>query len=217
MTPQEFENQSESESKSLDNFQSEFKSLDNIQSEILNHFKVSETLQSLIMQGKLRLHSRKCRCSVCRAEETQKTETDMFCTICQDFEDRVGHETMQCPKIVCLKCGQKGHTKLHCLFNSENLPFPDEIFIKILGYLDVIDTVQCAQVSKKLRKICMDKSLNVLQKSFTYTVPPINGKTILEVKSQVCNNSVCINLVFKRVAYSLKSSDFYGLLRKAEL
>ena len=49
----------------------------------------------------------------------------------------------------------------------------------------------------------MEKSLNVLQNSFTYTVPPINGKTILEVKSQVCNNSVYINLVFKRVAYSL--------------
>ena len=191
MTPQEFENQSESESKSLDNFQSEFKSLDNIQ---LNCSKVYETLQSLIMQGKLRLHSRKCRCSVCRAEEKQQTETEMFCTICQDFEVIVGHESMQCPKIVCLKCGQKGHIKFHCLFNSENLPFPDEIFKKILGYLDVIDTMQCAQVSKKLRKICMDKSLNVLQRSFTYTVPAVNGKTILEVKSEVCNNSVYINL-----------------------
>ena len=192
MTPQEFENQCQitSEFISLDNFQSEFKSLDNIQSEILNCSKVSD----LIMQGKLRLHSRKCRCSVCRAEEKQQTETEMFCTICQDFEVRVGHESMQCPKIVCLKCGQKGHTKIHCLFNSENLPFPDEIFIKILGYLDVIDTMQCAQVSKKLRKICMDKSLNVLQNSFTYTVPAINGKTILEVKCQVCNNSVYINL-----------------------
>ena len=192
MTPQEFENQCQitSEFISLDNFQSEFKSLDNIQSEILNCSKVSD----LIMQGKLRLHSRKCRCSVCRAEEKQQTETEMCCTICQDFEVRVGHESMQCPKIVCLKCGQKGHTKIHCLFNSENLPFPDEIFIKILGYLDVIDTMQCAQVSKKLRKICMDKSLNVLQNSFTYTVPAINGKTILEVKCQVCNNSVYIDL-----------------------
>ena len=217
MTPQEFENQCQITSKfiSLDNFQSEFKSLDNIQSEILNCSKVSETLQSLIMQGKLRLHSRKCRCSVCRAEEKQQTETEMFCTICQDFEVRVGHETMQCPKIVCLKCGQKGHTKFHCLFNSENLPFPDEIFIKILGYLDLIDTMQCAQVSKKLRKICMEKSLNVLQNSFTYTVPPINGKTILEVKSQVCNNSVCINLVIKRVAYSFKSLVFLWSSQKS--
>ena len=216
MTPQEFENQCQitSEFISLDNYQSELKSLDNIQSETRNCSKVSETLQDLIMQGKLRLHSRKCHCSICRAEK-QQTETDMFCTICQDFEDRVGHETMQCPKIVCLKCGQKGHTKLHCLFNSENLPFPDEIFINILGYLDVIDTMQCAQVSKKLRKICMDKSLNVLQNSLPFTVPPINGKTILEVKSQVCNNSVCINLVFKRVAYSFKSLAFLWSSQKS--
>jgi hypothetical protein len=185
MTPQEFENQCE--------ITPEFKSLDNIQSEILTCNKVS-SLQLLIMLGKLRLHSHKCRCSICCAEEKQQMETEMCCTICQDFEVGVGHESMQCPKIVCLKCGQKGHTKIHCLFNSENLPFPDEIFIKILGYLDVIDTMQCAQVSKKLRKICMDKSLNVLQRSFTFTVPAINGKTILEVKIQVCNNSVYIDL-----------------------
>jgi hypothetical protein len=39
----------------------------------------------------------------------------------------------------------------------ENLPFPDEIVLKILGYLNVFDLSKCAQVSKQLMNICEDK------------------------------------------------------------
>ena len=189
MTPQEFENHCQ--------ITSALKSLHNIQCEILNESGMPETLRSLINSGKLRLHSKKCRCFICRGEEKQQIEKANFCTICQDFEVRIGHGSMQCPRIVCLKCGQKGHTKIHCLFNSENLPFPDEIFLKILGYLDVKDTMQCYQASKRLQKICLDKSPNLLQRSFTFPVPAINGKTILKVKKQVIiylgfSNQICL-------------------------
>ena len=39
----------------------------------------------------------------------------------------------------------------------ENLPFPDEIILKILSYLSVFDLSKCAQVCKGLNKICEDK------------------------------------------------------------
>ena len=39
----------------------------------------------------------------------------------------------------------------------ENLPFPDEIILKILSYLSVFDLSKCAQVCKGLKKICEDK------------------------------------------------------------
>ena len=39
----------------------------------------------------------------------------------------------------------------------ENLPFPDEIILKILGYLNIFDLAKCAQVSKQLINICEDK------------------------------------------------------------
>ena len=179
MTPQEFENHSQ--------INSALKSLHNIQCEILNQSKMPETIRSLVNSGKLKLHSKKCLCSICRKEKKYQVEEGRFCTICQDFEVRIGHESMQCqcPNIVCLKCGQKGHTKIHCLFETEILPLPDQIFLKIIGYLDVIDTIHCSQVSKRLQKICMDKSLNLFQRSFTFPVPAINGKTILEVNRKV--------------------------------
>ena len=39
----------------------------------------------------------------------------------------------------------------------ENLPFPDEIILKILCYLNIFDLAKCAQVSKRLMNICEDK------------------------------------------------------------
>jgi hypothetical protein len=39
----------------------------------------------------------------------------------------------------------------------ENLPFPDEIILKILCYLNIFDLAKCAQVTKRLMNICEDK------------------------------------------------------------
>ena len=39
----------------------------------------------------------------------------------------------------------------------ENFPFPDEIILKILCYLNIFDLAKCAQVSKRLMNICEDK------------------------------------------------------------
>ena len=42
----------------------------------------------------------------------------------------------------------------------ENLPLPNEIVLQILGYLSLGELIQCARVSKRLSKICEDKSLS---------------------------------------------------------
>ena len=42
----------------------------------------------------------------------------------------------------------------------ENFLFPNEIVLKILGYLGLGDLIQCAKVSKRFNKICKDKSLS---------------------------------------------------------
>ena len=42
----------------------------------------------------------------------------------------------------------------------ENFLLPDEIVLKILGYLSLGDLTQCAKVSKRFNTICKDKSLS---------------------------------------------------------
>ena len=42
----------------------------------------------------------------------------------------------------------------------ENFLFPDEIVLKILGYLGLGDLIQCAKVSRRFNTICKDKSLS---------------------------------------------------------
>ena len=42
----------------------------------------------------------------------------------------------------------------------ENFIFPDEIVLKILGYLGLGELIQCAKVSRRFNTICKDKSLS---------------------------------------------------------
>ena len=46
------------------------------------------------------------------------------------------------------------------MIDMESLPFPDEIVLKILGYLSLSQLIQCARVSKRLNTICKDGSLS---------------------------------------------------------
>ena len=86
-------------------------------------------------------------------------ENEKMCLICQDFVVKIGHDTNLCPNILCQKCGQRGHIKIQCMAGWENMPFPNEIIVKILSYLSLKDLNQCAQVSKRLRNICQNKMI----------------------------------------------------------
>ena len=93
-------------------------------------------------------------------ESSKNKEESELCLICQDFKLNVGHETKWCPSIVCKKCGQIGHAQMECMFEMENLPLPDEILLKILGYLNLGDLIECSKVSKRLKEVCLDKTLS---------------------------------------------------------
>ena len=82
-----------------------------------------------------------------------KMESNIICFICQDFKANVGHETKWCPKNICGKCGQNGHTKIGCMVNFENLLLPNEILLKIFSYLNEFDLEKCSKLSDRFKKI----------------------------------------------------------------
>ena len=60
----------------------------------------------------------------------------------------------------------------------ENFLFPDEIVLKILGYLGLGDLIQCARVSKRLNNICKDVSLG-----YSSSMKVMKDQTVKDQKS----------------------------------
>ena len=74
----------------------------------------------------------------------------------------------------------------------ENLQLPNEIVLKILGYLSFGELIQCAKVSKRFNAICKDKSLSyskeILKRNIVmYENYYINFQYFLELQ----NNQNC--------------------------
>ena len=66
----------------------------------------------------------------------------------------------------------------------ENLPFPEEIILKILNYLNIFDLAKCAQVSKQLMNICEDKEFqqyHELKKMFKNSTLKLTGNDFIMV------------------------------------
>ena len=82
-------------------------------------------------------------------------EKGKMCYICQKRESNEGHETKWCPKNICIKCGLNGHTKIVCMSDKEDLPYPNEILNKIASFLNVKDLKIFSKVSKKCSEICL--------------------------------------------------------------
>ena len=78
-----------------------------------------------------------------------------MCYICQEHESIEGNETKWCPKNTCKKCGQNGHTKIVCMSEKEDLPYPNEILNKIVSFLNIKDLENFSKVSKKCSEICL--------------------------------------------------------------
>ena len=78
-------------------------------------------------------------------------ERKKICIVCQDFEANVGHQAERCPNITCQKCGQSGHTKIHCMIGLEDMPLPNEVLLKILNFMNRKDLARSAQVNRKFR------------------------------------------------------------------
>ena len=50
------------------------------------------------------------------------------------------------------------------LLVDPNFELPNEIVIKIYGYLNILDLSECAQVSKRMRSLCFHHSLGYIRK-----------------------------------------------------
>ena len=65
----------------------------------------------------------------------------------------------------------------------ESFPFPDEVVLKILGYLDLGELIKCARVCKKLNKICKDDSLRYIWLRYISSMPVMKKLTVKDHNS----------------------------------
>ena len=86
---------------------------------------------------------------------------------------------------------------MDCTIGMENLPLPDEIVLKILGYLSLGQLIQCARVSKRLNTICKDKSL-----SYKSNVLNMNNLTVKD------RNSIISILIARPKVTEVSVSDW---------
>ena len=84
----------------------------------------------------------------------------------------------------CKKSVNKSaHARNKCMAGMENLPLPDEIVLKILGYLDLGDLKKCARVSKRLNNICKDDSLRHIWLRYISSMPVMKKLTVKDHNS----------------------------------
>ena len=77
------------------------------------------------------------------------------------------------------------------MIGMESLPFPDEIILKILGYLSLGQLIQCARVSKRWNNICEDRSLSY-------------GSSMLAMKKLNCSKRDWASVFCKNSTSSLR-------------
>ena len=65
----------------------------------------------------------------------------------------------------------------------ESFPVPDEVVLKILGYLDLGDFIKCAKVSKRLNNICKDHSLRYIRQRYISSMSVMKKLTVKDQKS----------------------------------
>ena len=93
------------------------------------------------------------------------------------------------------KCLQSAYTEMECMVGMESLPFPDEIVLKILGYLSFGQLIQCARVSKRWKNICEDRSLSY--RSSMLVMKKLNCSKQNWVSSVCCKNSTSSLCLFR--------------------
>jgi hypothetical protein len=62
----------------------------------------------------------------------------------------------------------------------ENFLFPDEIVLKIFGYLGLGELIQCAKVSRRFNTICKDNSLGYRSSMLIMKAIQSLGKKVME-------------------------------------
>ena len=81
------------------------------------------------------------------------------------------------------------------MVGMKSLPFPDEIVLKILGYLSFGQLIQCTRVSKRWKNICEDRSLSY--RSSMLVMKKLNCSKQNWVSSVCCKNSTSSLRLFR--------------------
>ena len=101
----------------------------------------------------------------------------------------------------------------------ENFLFPDEIVLKILGYLSLGDLIQCAKVSKRFNIICKDKSLSYSLIMFVMKSLPVKDqKSVRDILINTSRMTFCAGSWVGHLQMGLSEGDWrsLGLYEKAE-
>jgi hypothetical protein len=82
--------------------------------------------------------------------------------------------------------------------DDQNFPVPNEIVIKIYRYLKTIDLLNCAQVSKRMRSLCLYQSLDYRWK-FSMAIlykksVPVSTRPILPLLLHTCVKKLKVHL-----------------------
>ena len=106
----------------------------------------------------------------------------------------------------CKKSVNKSaHARNKRMAGMENLPLPDEIVLKIFGYLNLGQLIQCARVSKRFNNIVKDKSLK-------YTSMMLAMKDLTAKDRKVIIDILLVRPKVKKVKIS--KINWHGVLQR---
>ena len=106
----------------------------------------------------------------------------------------------------CKKSVNKSaHARNKRMAGMENLTLPDEIVLKIFGYLNLGQLIQCARVSKRFNNIVKDKSLN-------YTSMMLAMKDLTAKDRKVIIDILLVRPKVKKVKIS--KINWHGVLQR---
>ena len=106
----------------------------------------------------------------------------------------------------CKKSVNKSaHARNKRMAGMENLPLPDEIVLKIFGYLNLGQLIQCARVSKRFNNIVKDKSLK-------YTSMMLAMKDLTTKDRKVIIDILLVRPKVKKVKIS--KINWHGVLQR---
>ena len=125
-------------------------------------FKCVKFKKKFISEARLKWHlvtihegNKPYQCIHCKKNFSFKRSLQKHIIIAHDGGP---YECSECSDTFVNKALFKAHFLAH--FHDKNFSdLPDEVMLKILTYLNFKDLAKCAKVSKRLRKVCKDKSL----------------------------------------------------------